>query len=149
MGNQAGENVIVFSAGRRYVQSGEVLRMRENMPPGVMVYRGSRELIAQLPPESVKALLLAMLDYDGTNGPDTEEPLLRLAWAAMRERLDHDRESYAQTCLTNKYSRFLREARRVLPRENVPDYETWYETSEQGSLSATKTLLRLSGGERA
>ncbi|MBQ5977844.1 MAG: hypothetical protein IJL51_06885 [Oscillospiraceae bacterium] len=118
-------------------------------PPGVMIYRGSRELIAQLPPESVKALLLAMLDYDGTNGPDTEEPLLRLAWAAMRERLDHDRESYAQTCLTNKYSRFLREARRVLPRENVPDYETWYETSEQGSLSATKTLLRLSGGERA
>ena len=121
--------------------------MKENernrgTPPGVMIYRGSRELIDQLKPETVKALLLAMLDYDGTNGPDTEDPLLRLAWAAMRERLDHDRASYGQTCLTNKYSRFLREARRALPREEVPDYEAWYELSEHGSLSAAKTLRR-------
>ena len=53
-------------------------------PPGVMIYRGSRELIDQLQPETVKALLLAMLDYDGTNGPDTANPMLLLSWAAMR-----------------------------------------------------------------
>ena len=111
-------------------------------PPGVMIYRGSRELIDQLQPEIVKALLLAMLDYDGTNGPDTADPMLRLAWAAMRERLDHDRASYGQTCLTNKYSRFLREARRTLSREETPDYEVWYELSEHGSLSAAKTMRR-------
>ena len=112
-------------------------------PPGVMIYRGSRELIAQLPPESVKALMLAILDYDGTNGPDTEDPLLRLAWAAMRERLDHDRESYAQTCLTNRYNRFLGTARRMLPAESVPDYDSWFELSEGGTLKAAAILRKL------
>lgn len=111
-------------------------------PPGVMIYRGSRELFRQLAPEAVKTLLLAMLDYDGTGGPDAEDPMLQLAWAALHERLDRDRASYAQTCLTNKYSRFLREALRTMPREAVPDYDSWYAMSEQGSLSAAKTMRR-------
>lgn len=111
-------------------------------PPGVMIYRGSRELFEQLSPEAVKTLLLAMLDYDGENGPTSEDPMLRLAWAAIRERLDHDRESYEQSCLTNKYHRFLQEARRTLPEGSVPDYDAWYELSEEGGLSAGKTLKR-------
>lgn len=113
-------------------------------PPGVMIYRSSRELLRQLEPATLKALLLAMLDYDGTgDGPETEDPMLALAWAAMREKLDHDRESYEDTCMNNRYNRFLREALRVLPRESCPDYEEWYELSEHGSLTAAKTMTRL------
>ena len=112
-------------------------------PPGVMIYRGSREIFCRLTPEAVKKLLLAMLDYDGTNGPDAGDPMLQLAWVMLRERLDRDRASYEQTCLTNRYNRFLREARRAMPQEAVPDYDSWYELSEQGSLSAAKTMRRL------
>lgn len=113
-------------------------------PPGVMIYRSSRELFRQLEPDMLKALLLAMLDYDGTgDGPETEDPMLALAWAVMRERLDRDRENYEDICMNNRYNRFLREALRYYPRESCPNYEDWYELSEHGSLTAAKTLTRL------
>ena len=112
-------------------------------PPGVMIYRSSAELLGKLRPEAFMRLVMAMLYYDGPGTePQFEDPVLDLAWSAMREHLDADRRSYADTCLMNRYNRFLREARRALGAEACPDYESWYAMSEQGSLSAARTLQR-------
>ena len=49
----------------------------------------------------------------------------------------------AQTCLTNRYNRFLGTARRMLPAESVPDYDSWFELSEGGTLKAAAILRKL------
>ena len=104
---------------------------RRPQPPGVMIYRSSKELLGKLQPEGFMRLVMAMLEYDGPGTePQFEEPLLDLAWSAMREHLDADR--------------FLQAARRSMPPEACPDYETWYMLSEQGSLSVARTLLKCS-----
>ena len=114
-------------------------------PPGVMLYRSSRELLSLLPPKSFKRVVLAMLDYEGPGTePSFEDPGLSLAWAALCEKLIADRQRYTATCMTNRYKRFLREAQRVMPRESCPGFDSWYEMSGQGSLSAAQTMLKLS-----
>lgn len=113
-------------------------------PPGVMIYRSSRELLSNLKPETVYEVLMAMLDYsESGQEPTSDDPFFRLAWAAMREHLDADRRKYEQVCLSNRYHRFLREADRCLPREDCPSYEEWLSLSQGGSLSAAKTVSLL------
>ena len=117
---------------------------KEMLPPGVMLYRGSRELFSQLPPELVKKLVLAMLDYEGPGTePRFDDALMSLAWAALCERLELDRRRYRELSMTNRYKRFLREAQRTLPQDQCPDYGLWWELSEQGTLSAARTMMKL------
>ena len=116
----------------------------KNAPPGVMIYRSSRDLFCLLPPEAVKRLVLAMLDYEGPETePKLDDPVMNLAWTMLRERLDLDRSRYESLCMTNRYKRFLREAQRTMPRDSCPDFETWFELSDKGSLSAARTLLKI------
>lgn len=113
-------------------------------PPGVMLYRSNAEMLDMLPAPDLKRLLLALLCYDGPGTePAFDDPTLAMAWAAFRERVDADRREYEATCMTNRYHRFLREARIHVPREDCPDYEAWFELSEQGSLSASQTVKKL------
>ena len=151
MKNSMTNGVIELFEKRRYVEGGKggILMTehtsRRPQPPGVMIYRSSKELLGKLQPEGFMRLVMAMLEYDGPGTePQFEEPVLDLAWSAMREHLDADRRTYADTCLMNRYKRFLQAARRSMPPEACPDYETWYMLSEQGSLSAARTLLKCS-----
>lgn len=122
----------------------------KSAPPGVMIYRSSRELFSLLPAVSVKRLLLAILDYEGPGTePDFSDKKLSLAWAAMRDALEANRQSYEHSCMTNRYNRFLREAKRQLPAEKCPDFETWFELSQKGSLSAAQTMRQLDLTQRS
>lgn len=107
--------------------------------PGMLLYLSFRELFETLEGDEVKVLLLAMFAYalDGTE-PVFNSPTLRIAWAAVKDRLDSDRRNYEKVCLSNKYKRFLLECERYMPREQCPDYESWYALSDQGRLSAAK-----------
>ena len=79
--------------------------------PGLMLYPSSRPVFEALQPEQLKRLLLGMLDYvaEGTD-PEPESPEERVAWAAMQNHIDWDRQRYEKKCLQNQYNRFLREA---------------------------------------
>ena len=112
------------------------------VPPGIMIYRSSRPLLELLAPQDFKRVLLAMLDYKGPGTePDFDDPALVVAWTAMRERLELDRRRYTATCMSNRYKRFLREAQRMMPREECPDFKMWFDLSDEGTLSAAQTLL--------
>lgn len=109
--------------------------------PGLMLYTNSRDLFAALAPEQVKRLLLGMLDYmaEGTP-PEPQSPEEQVAWAAMRDHINCDRQRYEKKCLQNQYNRFLREAEKYMERGECPDFEVWLELSEQGTRKSAETL---------
>ena len=114
---------------------------RQRELPGLMLYTNSRDLFAALAPEQVKRLLLGMLDYmaKGTP-PEPQSPEEQVAWAAMRDHIDCDRQRYEKKCLQNQYNRFLREAEKYMERGECPDFEVWMELSEQGTRKSAETL---------
>lgn len=114
---------------------------RQRELPGLMLYTNSRDLFAALTPEQVKRLLLGMLDYmaEGTP-PEPQSPEEQVAWAAMRDHINCDRQRYEKKCLQNQYNRFLREAEKYMERGECPDFEVWLELSEQGTRKSAETL---------
>ncbi len=109
--------------------------------PGLMLYTSSRALFEALQPEQLKRLLLGMLDYvAGGNSPEPESPEERVAWAAMQDHINWDRQRYEKKCLQNQYNRFLREAEKYMERGDCPDFEDWLELSEQGTRKSADTL---------
>ncbi len=102
--------------------------------PGVMIYTGSRPLLAELEPGSFKKLILAVLDYvDGGQEPTLTNAEERIAWAALFDHVQRDVSRYVNRCMTNRYARFLREAEKYIPKQYCPDYEEWLELSEEGA----------------
>ena len=114
---------------------------KQKEPPGVMLYLSSRSLFEELQPEQLKRLLLGMMDYvaEGVS-PEPESPEERIAWAALRDHINWDRQRYEKKCLQNQYNRFLREAEKYMDRGDCPDFEDWLELSEQGTRKSAETL---------
>ena len=114
---------------------------KRKKPPGLMLYLSSRSLFEALEPAHVKHLLLAMMDYlDEGEPPEMENAEERIAWAAMQDHINWDRQRYEKKCLQNQYNRFLREAEKYMDRENCPDFEDWLELSGQGTRKSAETL---------
>lgn len=110
-------------------------------PPGLMLYTSSRTLFETLEPQHLKNLLLAIMDYvaEGT-APVLQSAEEQIAWAAMRDHVNWDMQRYEKKCLQNQYNRFLREAEKLMAREDCPDFEEWLELSEQGKRKSAEIL---------
>ncbi len=109
--------------------------------PGVMLYARSRALLEELEPQTFKKLVLAMLDYvQSGQTPELRGGEERIAWAALADHADADRYRYEEKCRHNRYNRFLREAEKLMPRPDCPDYEDWLELSEGGTRKPSEIL---------
>ncbi len=77
---------------------------------GVMIYFEFRPILKELTLEQTGALLLAILDYAENNMvPDFEDdPMLRLAWACVRDKVDRDAAAYLEKCSRNAYNQYKR-----------------------------------------
>lgn len=107
---------------------------KERGVPGVMLYASNQPLLEELEPETFKKLVLGMLNYV-TLGvvPELDNSGERIAWAALSNHMNGDLRRYEKKCLVAKYNRFLREAEKLIPRGDCPDYEDWMELSENGA----------------
>ncbi len=109
--------------------------------PGVMLYARSRALLEELEPQTFKKLVLAMLDHvQSGQTPELRGGEERIAWAALADHADADRYRYEEKCRHNRYNRFLREAEKLMAREDCPDLEEWIDLSEQGTRSSADTV---------
>ena len=91
--------------------------------PGVMLFFDVRPALKRLTIEERGQLFEAILDY-GELGllPDFEGGL-GIVWDFIQPRIDQDAERYADKVLKNKYSTYVREAKKadIQPAE----FETW------------------------
>ena len=91
--------------------------------PGVMLFFDVRPALKRLTIEERGQLFEAILDY-GELGllPDFEGGL-GIVWDFIQPRIDQDAERYADKVLKNKYSAYVREAKKadIQPAE----FETW------------------------
>lgn len=91
--------------------------------PGVMLFFDIRPALKRLTIEERGQLFEAILDY-GELGllPDFEGGL-GIVWDFIQPRIDQDAERYADKVLKNKYSAYVREAKKADIRP--ADFETW------------------------
>lgn len=100
---------------------------------GVMLYFDIRPMIDYLSMEDRGELLTAILDY-GEQGlmPDFQSGLLGMAWAAIRPRIDANRDAYAEKCEKNAYNAYTRSYKER--GENPPTFEEWQASKEQNNI---------------
>lgn len=81
--------------------------------PGIMIYFDIRPALEFLSIEERGLLLDAMMDY-GELGtvPEFESTTLKVAWAFIQPKLNHDAAMYEEKCKSSQYAVYCREARK-------------------------------------
>lgn len=91
--------------------------------PGVMLFFDVRPALKRLTVEERGRLFEAILDYGELGLLPEFEGGLGIVWDFIQPRIDQDAERYADKVLKNKYSAYVREAKKadIQPAE----FETW------------------------
>ena len=91
--------------------------------PGVMLFFDIRPALKRLTIEERGQLFEAILDYGELGLLPEFEGGLGIVWDFIQPRIDQDAERYADKVLKNKYSAYVREAKKadIQPAE----FETW------------------------
>ena len=99
---------------------------REKKQPGVMLYFEIIPALEQMTAEERGELFLFILKYarDKTE-PSTANTAIKMLWAILKERIDHDSDRYAEICLERKYNAYARKQKKA-EREFL-SFEEWRE----------------------
>ena len=105
--------------------------------PGIMVYFEIRGVLRELSTEQVGLLFIAMIDYAEMGVvPEFSDPMLRVAWASVCDKLDRDAAKYEKICIQNSYKQYCRWEKEK-HRDPLP-YNQWYTEVYSGNQQNTE-----------
>lgn len=102
----------------------------KKQPPGIMFYPELLPIFEEMPPEEVKEVIVAALQYGTGIKPDAPSGnTSKIVWTLLKPRIDANKEKYIETCNHRAYGKYEKDMKEK-GKDPLP-YEEWIERRQE------------------